>query len=430
MTLSKSQSKMIKQNIKAYEGIIDQYNKSSITTKEMFESIPKEELTHMITFLNIFYNSSGVFKEQYGEKEFIVSAVKLVYILYNHKVGGAMTLYRENSDDDDDEALVEYEGNSKKAKKYFHWVISLFIILFFLNSIWNHLEELNRELGKVTSKEYFARFVENTVSERTEQLFNKITEKMVKTGVMKPDTDPDKLLSIKASDIDTQSLALLSNTNIAPIETSLYGNFDNILTFSESLWQVYQIGIKSNSNALEALTDLSMKSAELANGCSDLATKIAKDQFEKYKGEYIKMAEQAKKPVVGSMITDTIANAALRLSGVGAMYSGTSNILAQQGNIIQSEFAIYLRDINSLVQNRVQGELSLFQQNINRIIPQIMNCLYILAVVIAQAFGISKIFFGPGNRPAIRDRRASQKKKSSKKKRSKKKSKKSKKKSS
>ena len=141
------------------------------------------------------------------------------------------------------------------------------------------------------------------------------------------------------------------------------------------------------------------------------------------------MAEQAKKPVVGSMITDTIANAALRLSGVGAMYSGTSNILAQQGNIIQSEFAIYLRDINSLVQNRVQGELSLFQQNINRIIPQIMNCLYILAVVIAQAFGISKIYYGPGNRPAIRDRRASQKKKSSKKKRSKKKSKKSKKKS-
>ena len=55
---------------------------------------------------------------------------------------------------------------------------------------------------------------------------------MVTSGVMKPDTDPDKLLSIKASDIDTQSLALLSNTNIAPIETSLYGNFDNILTFS------------------------------------------------------------------------------------------------------------------------------------------------------------------------------------------------------
>ena len=129
MTISKSQSKMIKQNIKAYEGIIDQYNKSSITTKEMFESIPKEELTHMITFLNIFYNSSGVFKEQYGEKEFIVSAVKLVYILYNHKVGGAMTLYRENSDDD--EALVEYEEIQKKQKNIFTGLYRYLLFYFF-----------------------------------------------------------------------------------------------------------------------------------------------------------------------------------------------------------------------------------------------------------------------------------------------------------
>jgi hypothetical protein len=387
-----------------FNNILIKYNSTPVTTEKLFAFFTEDELIPMIKTLQYYYRANPTLHKQSSnrpgvvkyEKPYILTILKIVYVLMNTKVGGDLTdIVEYDSGDEygDGYELDEYRGRKNRLGQLF-MLMTVGIVIFIywmlfqqlvkdVNSLENSLEMISSTQDRIV--DILVRSVENS--------FNELDMKLSQSNILvslDEDVSLPSFMEFSSQELAYEPLAIGDGTpvdSLQAISASMYDQYKHILALKTGIISAIYGGWSYNERPVETTLEFTgTVGKQFMKQSTEIVSRVIQEKSDEMGSLSVKYMNAIKSKITEEYRQDKIIELLSTFVGAQVATNAHAMIMEEINSIMTEEMLYFMTNTNTQVQNRVSTDMRIYLDRVKRYTKSIYNILWCIQRVTYIAF--------------------------------------------